>query len=445
MANRKSGSHDSMTGASRKPEEARADAVLEHQHEDAVGGADRQQVQDDRLERHHDGAEDHQQQQEAEPEHEGEHERQVVPLRLDRVDGLGRRAADEDLRRRRRRRRPGCSRRAAAASAALDSALEKSPGIATVSSARSPASFVSSFEAPKNPSASREAVSSAIAPWTAGSFTSGASMTMSAVSTPSENSLLITSKACRELLSSGSELMPTLPRLMSRTGSAAATSRPPVTTTLMTGRAVTRPGDPVPEAAVALGLAAAADERQRQPVDAVAQQAEHGRQQRHRSEHRRGHDQDRADREAAEGRVRHDQHAGERDRDRHAREEDRAAGRRARGRDRVDLLAAEAPLLAEALHDEERVVDADRETDHRDDEDDEVGHLHHVADQRRGARRHEDREQREHDRQPGRHRCAEHDEQDHERHDDPDHLALLRASLPAAWSSRPRRCRSRRW
>ena len=41
----------------------------------------------------------------------------------------------------------------------------------------------------------------------------------------------------------------------------------------------------------------------------------------------------------------------------------------------------------------------------------------------------EDREQREHDRQPGRDRGAEDDEQDHERHDDADHLALLQRLL----------------
>ena len=97
MANRKSGSHDSMTGDFPEAEQARADAFLEDEHQDAVRRADRQQVQHDRLQRHHDRAEDHQQQQEAEPEHEREHERQVVLLRLDRVDGLRRRAADHDV------------------------------------------------------------------------------------------------------------------------------------------------------------------------------------------------------------------------------------------------------------------------------------------------------------------------------------------------------------
>ena len=47
------------------------------QREDAVGRADRQQVQHDRLERDDDRAERDQQQQERQAEHEREHDRQA--------------------------------------------------------------------------------------------------------------------------------------------------------------------------------------------------------------------------------------------------------------------------------------------------------------------------------------------------------------------------------
>ena len=57
-------------------EQALAVAVLEHEHEHAVGRPDRQQVQQDRLDRDHDRAERDQHQQEREPEHEREDQRQ---------------------------------------------------------------------------------------------------------------------------------------------------------------------------------------------------------------------------------------------------------------------------------------------------------------------------------------------------------------------------------
>ena len=53
-------------------------ALLEDPDEHAVGGADREQVEHDRLERDHDRAERHQQQQERQPEHEREHDRRAV-------------------------------------------------------------------------------------------------------------------------------------------------------------------------------------------------------------------------------------------------------------------------------------------------------------------------------------------------------------------------------
>ena len=171
MANRKSGSQDSMTGASRSPSRLGADALLEDQHEDAVGGPDRQQVQDDRLQRHHDRAEDHEQQQEAEAEHEGEHERQVVLLRLDGIDASPPSG---------RRRGPvGLIAVEGGRDVVVAQALERGSGLSarevarhrprSAAPGRRPRS-ISSFDAPKNSSASSEAVRSAIASWTAGSL-----------------------------------------------------------------------------------------------------------------------------------------------------------------------------------------------------------------------------------------------------------------------------------
>ena len=67
-------------GSFLEAQKACADAILEDQHQQAVGRADGQQVHDDGLERHDDRAEDHQQEQEAQAEDEGEDVRQVVLL-----------------------------------------------------------------------------------------------------------------------------------------------------------------------------------------------------------------------------------------------------------------------------------------------------------------------------------------------------------------------------
>jgi len=52
-------------------------ALLEDEHENAVGGADGEQVEQDRLDRDDDRAERDEQQQEGESEHECEHDRRV--------------------------------------------------------------------------------------------------------------------------------------------------------------------------------------------------------------------------------------------------------------------------------------------------------------------------------------------------------------------------------
>ena len=60
-------------------EQLLAVALLEDQHEHAVGGADRQQVQHDRLDRDDQRAERDQQEHEREAEDEQEHDRRVAP------------------------------------------------------------------------------------------------------------------------------------------------------------------------------------------------------------------------------------------------------------------------------------------------------------------------------------------------------------------------------
>ena len=78
-------------------EQLLAVAVLEDEHEDAVGGADRQQVEDDRLDRDDDRAERDQQQDEREPEHEREHERRACRQVVDEVLRAGGHAGHRDL------------------------------------------------------------------------------------------------------------------------------------------------------------------------------------------------------------------------------------------------------------------------------------------------------------------------------------------------------------
>ena len=75
---RKSGIQASIVGVCWKPRRSAPYALLEDQHQQAVGRADREQVHQDRLDRHDDRAEGEHQQQEAEAEHEGEDDRRVV-------------------------------------------------------------------------------------------------------------------------------------------------------------------------------------------------------------------------------------------------------------------------------------------------------------------------------------------------------------------------------
>ena len=75
MANIIIGTNGSM-GPAADADDAAEPAPLEHGHDDAVGGADRQQVHDHGLERHEQRAEHHHQQQERQRQHGDEEVRQ---------------------------------------------------------------------------------------------------------------------------------------------------------------------------------------------------------------------------------------------------------------------------------------------------------------------------------------------------------------------------------
>ena len=97
------------------------------------------------------------------------------------------------------------------------------------------------------------------------------------------------------------------------------------------------------------------------------EQREHDREEGHSREHRdRGDDQP-ADAEAAHERQRHEEQQGNKaDRDGRAAEHDRPARGRHRPHDRILLRVVPAQLLAEAVDDQQRVVDRDPEPDQRD-------------------------------------------------------------------------------
>src|SRR3954468_6004996 len=81
-----------------EPEQRLSVAVLEDEHEQAVGGPDREQVEDDRLDRDHDRVEGDQHEQERESEHEGEDQRQPAPQLTGEILRARRVAADVDAR-----------------------------------------------------------------------------------------------------------------------------------------------------------------------------------------------------------------------------------------------------------------------------------------------------------------------------------------------------------
>ena len=156
---------------------------------------------------------------------------------------------------------------------------------------------------------------------------------------------------------------------MPNSGEAASSSTRRRSTSAMTGRRMT----PLRHAAqmpTVLPLArlheTASEVRQLEPVDAGPSRLEHRGQQRERREHGRGHHEDRAGAEADEDVGRHDEHAES--------ASTTVMPLKNTARPAVPLAAATASigrasvgeLLAEARHDEQRVVDAHRQAHHGD-------------------------------------------------------------------------------
>ena len=128
-----------------------------------------------------------------------------------------------------------------------------------------------------------------------------------------------------------------------------------------------------------------------------------------------GHQGDARDRQRQEG-----------DDDRAAREHDGAAGRGHRPGDRLADLHAVLELLLVLGHQEQGVVDADPEADHRRERRSDGRHreqMTHQADHRGGDRQ---TDRGAHDRQPHRHEAAEDEGEDHHRRDVADQLTGLR-------------------
>jgi hypothetical protein len=158
-------------------------------------------------------------------------------------------------------------------------------------------------------------------------------------------------------------------------------------------------------------------------VELVAEEPDHRREQRHRSGDGHEHHDDRTAGEGPEDRGGHDQHAGEGQDHHHAAEEHGSVGGGTRCTDRIQLLATALPLLAVSRHDEERVVDPDRQTHHRDQVRSEEAEPPHLADQSHDPEGHGDREDRQDDGRHTRHQGPEHDHQHDQRRRDPDAFA----------------------
>ena len=160
-------------------------------------------------------------------------------------------------------------------------------------------------------------------------------------------------------------------------------------------------------AARLLGLVALAQERHLQAVDPVADQRQQAGQQERRVEHGGEHAERAAHAELGDERDADHGQAGDRDRDRHAGEDHRAARRRRRVGGGLARRHAVVQRLSEARDDEERVVDADADSDHRDEDRRdrvEVGQVGQQEEQREGRA---DRDAREQDRaRPRRRACG---------------------------------------
>ena len=176
------------------------------------------------------------------------------------------------------------------------------------------------------------------------------------------------------------------------------------------------------EAGLAIGeVAVAAVGRHLDPP--ADPRAEDRRHERERGDHREQHGQRGADGRAVEERDAEQHHAEHGDHDHDAREQDRAAGRVDRLQRRFSHVAAGAAFEPEAVEDQERVVDADADPDHRRELRRPVDDVEHAgADDRHQAEAHDHREQRIQERQAHRDH-AEREEEHDGRHEETEDLA----------------------
>ncbi len=171
-----------------------------------------------------------------------------------------------------------------------------------------------------------------------------------------------------------------------------------------------------------LGVVHRSQERHFQPIDLVAEQRQHGEEERVRDQHGRqdaesaAHPELRDEVEADEGQ------AADRDGDRETGEEHGSPGGGAGLRRGVARRQPFVEELSEARHDEQRVVDSDPEADHRDqDRRDRVDCRHAREDEQEEERRHQ-RHDREHDRNQHRDERAEDDQEHDDRREQPESL-----------------------
>ena len=98
MVNRNRGIQASMTSACWKSQQVCADTLLEHQHKQSVGSADREQIHDDGLDRYDYRPEGEHQYDEAEAKNERKDDRGINVDDVEEVGRLSGYAADVDLR-----------------------------------------------------------------------------------------------------------------------------------------------------------------------------------------------------------------------------------------------------------------------------------------------------------------------------------------------------------
>ena len=175
-----------------------------------------------------------------------------------------------------------------------------------------------------------------------------------------------------------------------------------------------------------LGVVDRLDERDLQPVDLVPELGENGQKQRVGDQHRGQNAESAPDPELRDEVEAEEREPAHRDRDGQAGKEHRTAGRRSRLGRRVVRREAVVQKLSEARDDEERVVDADAEPDHRDEDRRDRVDVGETGEDEEEQERRDERREREGDRNDHRHERAEDEDEDDDRRE---HAEQLRGAL----------------